>query len=187
MIDIPVTEPAALRAGDTWKWNRQDLTDYPATLWDLKYAFKSAAAHVEITAAADGANFAVVVSSTVTATYAAGEYSWVAFVELIGSSPVERYQVDQGRFTILPTFANAAALDDRTHARKVLDAIKAVLEGRASKDQEEYTISDRSLKRTPIPDLLKLRQLYEREVASEAAAERLANGQSPRNRLMVRF
>ena len=39
----------------------------------------------------------------------------------------------------------------------------------------EYTIKDRQLKLTPIPDLLKMRSRYMQEVANEEAAENLAN------------
>ncbi len=56
---------------------------------------------------------------------------------------------------------------ETTHARRMLNAIEAALEGRASKDTESYTIEGRSLSRTPIPDLLRLRAIYRREVAAE--------------------
>lgn len=56
--------------------------------------------------------------------------------------------------------------DIRGHAQKVLDAIEAVIEKRATKDQESYTIAGRTLARTPIKDLLELRQKYKDEVKS---------------------
>ena len=37
-FEIPNTEPATLRVGDTWKWTK-DLPDFlPADTWALKYA-----------------------------------------------------------------------------------------------------------------------------------------------------
>jgi len=74
-----------------------------------------------------------------------------------------------------------------THARRVLTAIEAVIEGRASKDQEEYTIGTRSLKRTPIKDLLVLRDAYKAEVAHEDAQYRLAQGLPNPRKVRVRF
>lgn len=54
--------------------------------------------------------------------------------------------------------------DLRGHAQRVLDAIEAVIEKRATKDQESYTIAGRSLSKTPISELLKLRDAYKEEV-----------------------
>ena len=69
-----------------------------------------------------------------------------------------------------------AGYDSRTHAQKTLDAIKAVIEKRASLDQQEYSIHGRQLKRMTIDELLKFRVVYEREVANEIVKERLAAG-----------
>ena len=44
--------------------------------------------------------------------------------------------------------------DPRAHAEKVLEAIEAVIEKRATKDQESYTIKNRSLARTGSTPLL---------------------------------
>lgn len=164
MTDIATNEPLELRVGDTWIWQRQDLSaDFPATTWTLKYAFKNATQHFEIIAAASGVYFLVNVAMATTAGYVAGHYSWVAWVE----TATERHEVDDGFVDVLPTFNNATALDDRGHARRMLDAIEAVLERRATKDQEEYTIGQRTLKRMPIKDLLEFRDRYRGEVRIE--------------------
>jgi hypothetical protein len=176
MADIPTTEPTSLRAGDTWRWLRT-LDDYPATDWTLKYRFRHPTlAGFEIVASASGSDHSVTVSAATSAGYGAGTWAWVAWVEG-GSS--EKYTVDQGTVEIAADFRAAAAsatLDTRSHARKVLAAIEAVIENRATLDQEEYTIAGRSLKRTPAGELLKLRLRYLNEVRNEQAAERLANG-----------
>lgn len=187
-MTIPTNEPDSLRAGDTWQWRREDLTaDYPASDgWVLTYRFKNAAGGFEIVANADGDYFAVTVAASATEEFTAGRYRWQAQVTLSGVKKT----VDTGTFEVLPgLFIDDAetALDQRSHARKVLDAIEALLEGRASKDQMEYSIAGRSLKRTPIPDLLVLRDRYLAEVRSEAAAERAANGLPDKRRIYVRF
>lgn len=173
--DIPTSEPGALRAGDTWSWTKT-LADYPASAWTLKYRFKNAAGGFEITAGESGDDYSISVAAATTAAYAAGAYAWMAWVEG-GSS--EKYTVDTGTLTVNPDYRTGtatAAFDDRTHARIVLDAIEAVIQNRASKDQERYTIAGRELFRTPIPTLLKLRQHYKAEVAAQAQAEAIANG-----------
>jgi hypothetical protein len=185
--DIPSTEPTSARAGDTWKWTRS-LADYPASAgWTLKYRFKNASAGFEIVASASGDDHAVTVAAATTAAYGAGDYSWIAWVEG-GSS--EKYSVDAGTLSVLADYRSGAvgvALDDRSHARKVLAAIEAVIERRATKDQEEYSLEGRSLKRTPVAELLKLRQRYRAEVDAEDAAAKLAAGQLPGRKIQFRF
>lgn len=182
--DIPTSEPSELRSGDTWKWTKT-LADYPASAWTLKYRFKNAAGGFEITASSSGDDYSVTVAASTTTGYAAGAYSWIAWVE--GGS--EKYTVDTGTVTLNPDYRSGtatAALDDRTHAQIVLDAIEAVIEGRASKDQEEYMIAGRSIKRTPIASLLKLRQHYLAEVEAQKAREAIANGLGTGRRIQFR-
>lgn len=175
---VPTNEPQQLRAGMTWVWTKS-IPDYPAQTWTLTYWFKQLAASgakFSIVASASGADHSVAVAAATTASYTAGEYSWAA----VASSGDEAYEVDKGTLTILPRYNADAALDDRSHARKVLAAIEAVIEGRASKDQEEYTIANRSLKRTPIADLMSLRDKYRAEVYAEEQADLARNGQGGR-------
>lgn len=183
--DIPTVEPSELRAGDTWQWTRS-LADYAASSATLKYRFKSAAGGFEIVADASGDDYAVTVPAATSAGYAAGDYGWVAWVE-VGS---DKFTVGTGAATVLPDYratSASTALDDRSHAAKVLAAIEAVIEGRAAKDQEAYEIAGRSLKRTPIADLLRLRQHYKSEVASEAAAEAIRRGTGSGRRIQFRL
>lgn len=174
-IEIPTNEPQELRAGMTWKWDRNDLADYPAPTWTLKYWFKRMGGtdKFSITAAANGTYHRVSVAKASTAAYVADDYSWVAVVD----DSTESYEVDSGTMKVLPRYDQDVALDDRTHAKKVLEAIEAVIEGRATKDQEEYTIGNRSLKRTPLEELIKLRGRYKAEVAQEELADATRNGQ----------
>ena len=173
--DIPTTEPAVARAGDTWKWTKT-LADYPASEgWALTYRFKSSDYAFEAAATTSGDDYAVTVAATTTDDVVAGLYTWVAQVAYGG----EKFTVDSGVLTVNPDYhtgTSTATYDGRSHARIVLAAIEAVIEGRASIDQEGYEIAGRSLKRTPIPDLLKLRQAYRAEVAAEASAEAIASG-----------
>jgi len=188
-MDIPTNEPGSLRLGDTWQWRREDLaSDYPASTWTLTYRFKNAAGGFEIVASADGDNFAVTVAAATTAAYAsgAGTYTWAAQV-VSGST---KHTVDHGTLEVLANlFAGTAtaASDQRTHNQIALDAIKAVMESRASKDQAEYMIAGRKLVLTPLPDLIKLLNFYEARVAGEQAAENLRNGRNVPSVIQVRM
>lgn len=185
--DIPTSEPAELRAGDTWKWNKS-LAAYPASApWTLKYRFKHpTAAGFEVVASASGDNYAITVAATTTAALIAGTFTWIAWVE---GGASEKYTVDEGTLVVLPDYRNgtaAAVLDDRSHSRIVLDAIEAVIEKRATQDQERYMIAGRELWRTPIPTLLKLRQTYRAEVRAQDLAERIKDGTGVGGRIQFR-
>lgn len=186
--DIPTTEPTELRAGDTWQWTKT-LVDFPASApWTLKYRFKNADGGFAVSASADGDGYAVTVSAATSADLRAGVYSWFSWVENADASV--KHSVGAGTLTVLPDFRAAAAdqpFDNRTHARTVLDAIEAVLEKRATLDQEGYEIAGRSLKRTPIADLIKLRQHYRAEVQAEAMAEAIRNGTGTGRKIQFRL
>ena len=185
--EILRNEPPELRAGTTWQWRREDLVaDYPASSWTLKYWFKqlsAAGAHIELTASADGDNFAIVVAAATTATYTAGKYAWAA--EVSGGSS-EVYEIDRGELIVLARFDQAAALDFRTHAKKMLDAIEALLENRATIDQQEYTIGSRHLKRLTVKELTDWRGYYRAEVLAQNMVERIRNRQGG-NRFVVKL
>lgn len=186
--EIPRNEPPELRAGVTWQWRREDLvSDYPASSWTLKYWMKQLAAsgaHIEITAAADGSNYAVNVAAATTAVYTAGKYAWAA--EVSGGSS-EIYEVDRGVLIVLARFDQATSLDFRTHARKMLDAIESLLENRSSADILEYTIGSRQIKKMAPQELRDWRDYYRAEVAQQDAADRVRNGQGAGNRLLFRL
>lgn len=163
--------------GDTLDFETT-VTDYPATDgWTLYHRLvpltAGAAISMTATTAADGISYRTQVAPAVTAAYVAGEYAWNSWVAKTGA----RQSVESGQVTLLPDPAvTVAPMDNRSHARKVLESIQAVIEGRATVDQQEYSIGDRTLKLTPVPDLILLKQHFQREVAKEDNATRLANG-----------
>lgn len=174
MADTPTNEPLQLRAGDTWAWRREDLSDYPAPTWTLKYALKNASAHIEITATASGTAFAVSVAAATTLNYAAGKYDWVAYVE----SGSERHSVDQGVLSVLPAFANTTALDGRSDARIIYEALIAAYKTYvASKGLvKKYAIGSRQMEFNSAAELIAQINNWKAEVLKEEAAERMRNG-----------
>ncbi len=185
MSDIPDNEPSTLRVGDTWKWTRT-LADYPAGSWTLKYRFKSAAGGFEITATASGTDHSVTVSAATSGADTAGDDTWQAWVE---GGTSEKYTVDTGSATLLPDYRSgtaSTALDDRSHAKKTLDAIEAWIEGR-DPGVAEYEIAGRSMKYWSAADLIKWRQKYKAEVAAELNAEALAKGEGFGRKIQFRM
>ena len=181
---IPTTEPTSLRAGNTWQWRREDLSDYPASVWTLTYHFRNRTSNFDVTATADGDAFAVSVAMAST-NKATGWYDWLAVV----TDGTDRHEVDAGRVEVLPDVSAAQAYDGRSFARKMLDYIEAALLDRASSDQLDLinaALADRSLARDK-GGLIALRSQFKAEVNREAHAENLRKGKGGKNRLLVRF
>lgn len=177
----PTTEPDLIVAGDTAKWQRS-LDDYPANQsWVLTYTLVSAAQRYTFSAAASGADHLVTVAATTTATWVPGTYTWRAQASKAG----EVYTVGTGSLRVRPSFATAT--DGRSHARKTLEAIEAVIEGRATSEVSAYTIGNRELRYMAPSELLKLRDRYRAEVAREDAAQRAGAGLPDMRRVFVRF
>lgn len=180
---IPTTEPASARAGDTWRWSRS-LSDYPAPTWSLTYTLFNAAGKVTIAASADDTDHLVDVAPAITAAYTAGRYDWVAHV----SDGTDRHQVGAGSINVLPDLSTVSNYDGRTHARKVLDSLNAVIEGRATDedlDTVATAIGDRSHQKRP-EILMNWRKHYAALVASEDRAAAITNGDNP-GVLQMRF
>lgn len=185
MADTPTAEPLSFRVGDTVRWTRS-LADYPADAgWQLVYTYVSVASKQVVTATAAGALHSIEITAAGSALWAAGDYTWQATV----SKGAERYTIGVGRTVVLVNIAVAAGgLDTSTHARRVLAAVEAVLEGRAGEAEADVQINGRAVKYIPIAELLVLRDRYRAEVAREDAAVRLANGLGGSiNTLRVRF
>ena len=174
--NYPETEPLEFIAGDRITWKRTDLgTDYAPASYSLKYSARlenSGATEIEITASESGTDYIVEIGQSTSVGFKSGIYHWQAYITRTSDS--ERITIDSGTWEIKPN-RDTTASDPRNHVRRVLDSIEAVIEGRATKDQENYSIQGRSLSRTPIPDLLILRDRYKAEYIREQRAERLKN------------
>lgn len=185
-MEISSTEPTSIRSGDTTSWNKY-LADYPASSgWSLTYTLilqSDASKRLAVTAATSGDEFAVTFSAAQTAGLTPGTSHLFGHV----TKAAERYQVHLSTVDVLPNLAAVVVGDSRSHVKHTLDAIRAVIENRASADQLSVSINGRSLSRTPIPDLLALYDRYKAEYQGELDAEQIARtGINPR-RIGVRF
>lgn len=182
-VSVPTTEPGELIVGDTWSWKRS-LADYPAGTWTLTYYFRAREGEFSVTCGIDGSDHLAAVPAATSATYKAGYYSWIAVV----TNGTTRATLGRGTTTVKPDpSATGAGLDPRSHARKVLEALEAVIEGKATKDQLEYTIGTRHIKRMSPEEIIKWRAHYRAEVNAEEVNERLDNGQTGGARLLARL
>jgi len=184
LTTIPLNEPLTLVAGDTVRWDREDLSNYPASIWTLKYYFVKTNEQIVITASANGDYFRVVVAASVTANYPAGIYKWNAYV----SKGTERYKVDEGTLEIKADYAaQTTGYDDRSHIKKTLDAIEAVIEGRATQDHLSYSIAGRSIAKISPEELIRWWSFYKQQYRKELDAERIAGNLGTSRKILTRF
>lgn len=171
---IPRTEPDVLRAGDTWSWLRT-LADYPANAWTLHYYLRAVNATMgtpvlDLTSSADTTDplsHSITALASDTANLATGEWSWQCAARDIATGLV-RVTLDTGTLTVQTNLEAAdGSIDNRTHNQKMLDAICALLEKRATKLEESYQISGRMVKWLTPKELEEQKGIYTARVRQE--------------------
>lgn len=184
-----------LIVGDSYEFGTV-VPNYPATDgWTLSHLLRprSSGDLITIAAVADGADYLTTITTTTSAGWDAGEYTVTAQVAKVGARhTLDAVALSAGRLTstlvtILADPTEGDAYDDRSHARRTLDAINAMIEGRASKAQKSHTIRDRTVEYLAPEELIKWRTYYAGLVASEEAARRRAAGLPDPRRRYVRF
>lgn len=180
------TEPKSFLQGETLEWTRE-FADFPASEgWTLNYYFRGQGKGFDAAGVADGDSFVITVPSATTAAMSVTDYSWQAIAE----KDNKKFLADSGFAEVKKGFAATAAddsLDVRSENEKTLAAIRAMIGGKASLDQMEYTIGNRQLKRIPIPDLIMLEKRYELKVKNEREAARLKKGGRIFKQVLVRL
>lgn len=176
--------PAKINAGLTFS-KLVTLTGYRAPDWQLSVILRGPAV-IDLVATAEGTQHRLASTATTTAAWAPGLYVYAVRATKADGTVV---QIDAGTTEILPDLAQSSGGDMRSHARITLENIRAVLEHRATQDQQRYTIetgnSRRELWRTPLPELRALERDYAARVAAEEAkaAGKSIFGQTVRMRL----
>lgn len=151
--------PSTASAGLTFD-KTATLTAHPAPDWQLAAVLRGPGS-IDLAAEPDGSNHRFHVAAADTAEWTPGAY-WYSIRATRGAEVVE---VEAGEIAIKPDLAAMGdGHDGRVHVQRVLDAIEAVLEKRATIDQERYRINNRELYRTPISELLALRDRYRAEL-----------------------
>ncbi|MCA1567245.1 MAG: hypothetical protein LC803_16655 [Acidobacteria bacterium] len=183
--NIPTYEPESFVAGESLKWTKK-LADYnPADGWALTTHFRGVTADgFDAAGVADGNQFLIAVPAATTAPLAAGTYYWQTWVEKDG----EKYMIDSGQTEVRPGLAGLeGTYDGRSQVKKILDAIDATIEGRATTDQHMYMIGNRQLMRIPVEQLLSVRTKYAQLYARELRAASLKEGAPFLKNIYTRF
>jgi hypothetical protein len=166
--------PGEIGAGVTFRAT-VSLPVYPAPEWSVDLILRGPG-QIDLASAADGDNHAFHEAAAATKDWVPGHYRF----ELRASDGVDVVTVETGETRIAPDLAAIGqSHDGRDHVRKVLDAVEAVIENRATIDQQSYQINNRSLQRTPLAELMKLRAKYRAELSQKKRA-RSGRGLGPK-------
>lgn len=156
--------PGQIKAGVSLKVV-VETPDFLAPAWSVSVAMRGAT-KVDLSATSEGQTHTIAATAGATSGWGAGLYA----VTVRATNGEDVVEIEAGQVEVLADVASHdAGHDARGHAQRVLAAIEATIEGRASKDQSGYTINGRTLQRTPIADLLLLRETYRKEVAKAKA------------------
>lgn len=158
--------PKQITAGITFNF-KVNLTAYPASSgWSLVTYLRGESV-IDLQSQAEGNQHTFNIPAQTTKTYNAGHYGY-SLRAIHTSGTVD--ELESGVVEIKADLASLSGTSDlRSHAQKTLSALEAVIEGRASLDQERYRINNRELYRTPMETLIKLRNQYRAEVCRERA------------------
>lgn len=180
-----MSEPGTITAGDSVSWTRT-LIDHPAPEWSLHYALFNAAANYSFDAVGGGADHTVTLAAATTKPWEAGRYDWTAYVD---NAAGDRSVVATGAVIVKPDPATGLPYDARSHARKMLEAIEATIEKRATAQQLDLVrsaVGDRSGDLAP-EKLIEWRDKYRREVQIEEQKAALERGEKLPRSIKVRF
>ena len=179
-----------LVAGDSLNFSTASPDYLPADGWTMKYRMvptNGAGTPFEISSSTadpdDAGSFLFSAAGSTTATWVAGDYTWVNWVE----KAADRFTLGSDTIKVLPNPASATALDLRSTAAKALAAIDAYLADANNLTAASYTIAGRTLSRYTRADLIAERSKWQAEVARETAAARAAAGLPDKRRIYVRW
>ncbi len=177
-----MTEPEKVVAGDSVSWTITD-SEHPGPTWAISYALvNSDGDHRTLTSTANVEEHTVTLTPAQTADWQPGTYTWQRYA----NDGSDRVTTGSGSIEVAADL-QPGSVDLRTTAKQILDAIDAVLKGKASQDQLTYSLNGRSLTRMTWADLIAARSHFKREVDREEAAARVAAGQPSGKTLRVRF
>ena len=187
------TEPTEIRAGDVVKWTKS-LGDYLPASWTLVYTFTVQAQtsrQVQVTCSDNGdgthlASMSIANTQALDPAAANRPYNTVRWIARVNDGS-DYHTVGTGTLKVLPDLAAASSgYDDRSHVKRTLDALEAVIEGSADRDYLADATGDRSITYKTDEELIVMHKryvgLYEKEKQAERIEQGLGGGQTVRVR-----
>lgn len=112
---------------------------------------------------ASGSAWAVTLGKTESEALATGRAHWQAWL----TKGAEQLLAGGGTFEVLASLLGDAPADPRTFEERCLDAINAVIEGRASEDFMEMEVGGRKLKLYSLKELLEAQSIFKAKVRAQ--------------------
>jgi hypothetical protein len=172
--DLPSYFPREIQIGETLEFEK-DFDDFPADEWTVTYYVRGAGTGFDAAGTADGTTHSFTVLATTTANLTAGNY----YYQALAVNGAEKHLVDEGYALAkasLAVLTTATTYDGRSTAKKIVDAIDALMSGTATADQKSYKIAgvgaDRELERLSMEELLAARKFYALIVSAENRKKR---------------
>lgn len=180
--NYPTSEPALVSRGERWAWKRGDIASaYPSSAYTVRWVARpeseaSIAREVSIAGSASGSDWLFVLATSSSDDVQPGRYRWQLIVTRTSDS--EEVVIDRGAITVLADLDEATG-DLRSHARRMLDAIEAAIEGSADSTVLSYTMPNgHSLSHMGVAERMQWRSYYRREVYAETVQAARRNGQA---------
>ena len=181
-MSVARIEPDIFTKGDSVSW-RKSLACYPASEWTLTYYIRGIN-HLDVTATADGDVHVISIDTASSNSLTPGDYWWQAKA----TKGAEVITVASGQFIVKPSLTDVSAgHDGRSHTKITLDNLYAVIEKRATLDQQSYAINGRSLSRMSIDELLTFKEKYERLYQRELRQLGIKKGLGTGRKIHTRF
>ena len=188
--------PGTIRAGATVKWKDSSTTDpFDETIsapdWTLKYYLRTnAAANGFHTATAvqdsTSTGWKTTISATDTASFTVGDWYWTDEF----SKGAEKF-TRSGQLEVLQSLVyaggNPGAIDNRSQAKKDLDAVTTAIRVLTTDAGQEYSIGGRTYKKVNLPDLIARESQLKFIVNKEDQANLIANGKGNPFTMYARF
>lgn len=156
-----------------WLDIQLSFIDYPSSQYTLSYIFVGDTSQHEIVCTQNADNTFQLESEVV------GDPGEYKFQAVATDSLSHKFYVDSGSVTYEINYATlTTGQDNRSHVKKVLDALEAMIEGKATSDQIYYMIEGRALSRIPPDQLMMWYEKYKHMYEQELKLERRKRGKS---------
>lgn len=172
--------PLTIEAGNFVSFT-ETLTAYPASLWTMAFVLSSGSlAPISTAATANGDDFLVTLSGTVTNSLAQGRWEWAEYV----TASTERTTARNGVLTVLPNLATQAT---PSAAQAMLTALETAITSLASSKFQSVNFNGQSYSRRDMKSLLDQRVLLQAEVIREQNRLAVARGARDPYRIGIEF
>lgn len=153
-------EKQLLVSGADWNWS-EGVSDYPASLYTLKYVIKKAGENpIDLESSADGELHEFTIDDADTAGYAAGYYTYSALVIEIADTD-HIIPIATGVIEIKKDLATVS--DSRSFALQMIDNLRATILELSTKTMSDVSIEGRNYTYNQIKELQAELSKYEKQ------------------------